>query len=229
MTSNLNTHARIRRALRNNQKIYSAGEAFRRFKWFSLAIILLLPIYPSLSLLGTDVSARSGDYDETTIITAYEGDEGMEGSYVNEMGLVSTDFDVVTERLKKKEILNGSGTTVPSLAQEKAKIHIVQAGESVATIAKRYGISADAVFWANDISSGDPLTAGMKLRIPPVSGVVYTVKSGDTISEIAGRYDVDADDIVRVNGLANIAQIRAGMDLMIPGAAQKIAHADTAV
>ena len=62
----------------------------------------------------------------------------------------------------------------------------------------------------------------MTLRIPPVSGVVYTVLSGDTLSEIALHYGVDADDIVRVNTLRDAASIRKSMDLMIPGAARDI-------
>lgn len=72
MTPNLNTRARIERAVRNNQKVYSAWESFRNFRWFTLAVIIILPIYPSLSVIGSDYEARAGDYDETTIITAYE-------------------------------------------------------------------------------------------------------------------------------------------------------------
>jgi hypothetical protein len=75
MNRYLNTHARIKRALRNNQKVYSATESFKRFRWFTLALIVLLPIYPSLAIIGSDYEVQAGDYDETTIITAYEGDE----------------------------------------------------------------------------------------------------------------------------------------------------------
>lgn len=48
----------------------------------------------------------------------------------------------------------------------------------------------------------------MKLRIPPVSGVVYKVGKNDTLSEIALAYKVDIDDIVRVNNLSSAAEIR---------------------
>jgi hypothetical protein len=58
--------------MRNNQKVYSAWESFRNFRWFTLAVIILLPIYPSLSVIGSGYAERAGDYDETTIITAYE-------------------------------------------------------------------------------------------------------------------------------------------------------------
>lgn len=97
MTPNLNTRARIQRAVRNNQRIYSAWESFKNFRWFTLAVIIILPIYPSLSVIGSDYEARAGDYDETTIITAFEGDSGIEGSYINKSGLISTDFDTVSQ------------------------------------------------------------------------------------------------------------------------------------
>lgn len=78
MTQHLNIRARLKRALRNDQKIYSAWETFQKFRWFTLAIAIILPIYPSLAVLGSDYQAMAGDYDESTIITAYNGDENID-------------------------------------------------------------------------------------------------------------------------------------------------------
>lgn len=213
MSPNLNTRARLERALRNNQKIYSAWETFRKFKWFTLGIVFLLPIYPTLSVLGSDYEASAAsDYDESTIITAYTGDEGDSVSYISENGMISTDFD--------------TSVSVPQKAQEKkakaSNTYVVAKGDSIEKIAAKYNISTDAILWANDMEQGDDLIAGSTLRIPPVSGVVYTVESGDTLSEIASKYRVEMDDIVRVNNLRDAASIRNGMDLMIPGAARSI-------
>ncbi len=220
MTPNLNTRTRLKRAIRNNQRIYSAWESFRNFRWFTLAVIIILPIYPSLSVIGSDYEARAGDYDETTIITAYEGDAGMEGSYINKSGLVSTDFDTVSQGTKPKS-MSSSGSERAVTKNDRTKSYKVISWDTIESISNRFGISADAILWTNDLSSGDTLTVWSELRIPPVSGVVHKVINGDTISEIARFYRIDADDIVRVNGLKNAASIRKGMELMIPGAAQK--------
>lgn len=99
---------------------------------------------------------------------------------------------------------------------ERAKAYTIAAGDTLASIANRFGISTDTLLWANDLSIDDTLSVGKELRIPPVSGVVHKVGNGDTISEISALYGVDADDIVRVNGLKNAASIRKGMELMIP-------------
>ena len=72
MTPNLNTRARLHRALRNNIKVHSAWDTFQKFRWFTLILVIIMPIYPSLSVLGTDYEASAGNYDEATIITAYK-------------------------------------------------------------------------------------------------------------------------------------------------------------
>ena len=74
MTPSLNTRARLARAARNNVPLQTATETFRRFKWFTLVLIVLFPIYPSLSLIVSDASAHGADYDESSIITAYSDD-----------------------------------------------------------------------------------------------------------------------------------------------------------
>ncbi len=71
MSPLLNTRARLARATRNNVKIHSIGETFQRSRWLIIALVILLPVYPSLSLIGRDASAHGADYDESTIITAY--------------------------------------------------------------------------------------------------------------------------------------------------------------
>ena len=46
------------------------------------------------------------------------------------------------------------------------KIHIVQPGETIESVAERYGISVEKLLEANDLSESDSLEAGMKVRIP---------------------------------------------------------------
>ncbi len=220
MSPYLNFRARLERANRNNQTGYSAWQTFRRFKWFTLGMIVLMPIYPSLSVLGSDYGAAA-DYDESSIITAYNDDEGAP-AYIAENGFISTDYDTSTPLIPRQKIEKIDGTSQPAIKKSpNSEKYIVKAGDTVEKIAARYEVSPDTVYWANDLESSDILSIGMSLRVPPVSGVVYTVVSGDTLSEIAQKYDVDAGDIVHVNNLADAASIRNGMELMIPGAAPK--------
>ena len=228
MSPYLNFRARLERANRNNHTGYSAWQTFRRFKWFTLGMIVLMPIYPSLSVLGSDYGAAA-DYDESSIITAYNDDEGVP-AYIAENGFVSTDYDVSTPLVERQMPETMDGSTQPIIKKSpNSERYIVKAGDTIEKIAAHYGVSPDTVYWANDLESSDILSIGTSLRVPPVSGVVYTVVSGDTLSEIAQKYDVDAHEIVRVNNLTDAASIRKGMDLMIPGAAPKKVEKSTQI
>ena len=228
MSPYLNFRARLERANRNNHTGYSAWQTFRRFKWFTLGMIVLMPIYPSLSVLGSDYSAAA-DYDESSIITAYNDDEGAP-AYIAENGFVSTDYDVSIPIAVRQKPETMDGSTQPTVKKSaNSERYTVKAGDTVEKIAAHYGVNPSTVYWANDLESSDILSIGMSLRVPPVSGVVYSVVSGDTLSEIAEKYSVDADEIVRVNNLADAASIRKGMDLMIPGAAPKKVEKSTQI
>lgn len=56
----------------------------------------------------------------------------------------------------------------PAAAQPQLKEHVVVAGESLEQIAAKYGVSADALRRANNLTT-QPAQAGQKLKIPAVA------------------------------------------------------------
>lgn len=78
--------------------------------------------------------------------------------------------------------------------------HTVEEGESVDTIAVKYGVSADQVRWSNGLKTGD-VAPGTVLYIPSAPGIVYTVKSGDTVESIVSKYGSTVEEIVALNDL----------------------------
>jgi murein DD-endopeptidase MepM/ murein hydrolase activator NlpD len=95
--------------------------------------------------------------------------------------------------------------------------YVVREGESVASLANDFGITALTLKYANNLS-GSSLKVGQELRIPPIDGLYVAVKRGDTLSTIAGRYHVKVDDIIKYNGISADAPIFASQELLIPGA-----------
>ncbi len=109
-------------------------------------------------------------------------------------------------------------------------VHVVRSGETLASIARQYGVSASALARANGIANPDLIRVGQRLVIPggssggssggsaprPTSRT-YTVRAGDTLNAIAQRFGVSAASIAAANGLANPNSIRIGMVLRIPG------------
>ena len=88
------------------------------------------------------------------------------------------------------------------------------------------------LWWANKLKNKDELKAGQELRIPPVSGLVYTVKDTDTLDTVAKRFKVDGARVVELNGLEDPTLV-VGQVLVLPGAkgaadAHAQAHAEAA-
>ncbi|MGE3269852.1 MAG: peptidoglycan DD-metalloendopeptidase family protein [Chloroflexota bacterium] len=96
------------------------------------------------------------------------------------------------------------------------KTYTVQASDTMYSIAKRHGVSVDAILWANDLTDPNVLKQGQQLVIPPSSGKLHTVKDGDTLDSLSEKYSVSKTGIVTVNGLAEDASLRTGQRLLIP-------------
>lgn len=99
-------------------------------------------------------------------------------------------------------------------------IHRVRSGETLSTIASRYGVSIAQLKMTNRIRT-NLIRPGQRLRIP-FSGVdavsdtkIYTVKAGDTLSTIASRYGVSVVRLKRANRLSGDS-LRIGDRLEIP-------------
>ena len=99
-------------------------------------------------------------------------------------------------------------------------IHRVRSGETLSTIASRYGVSIAQLKMTNRIRT-NLIRPGQRLRIP-FGGVdavsdtkIYTVKAGDTLSTIASRYGVSVVRLKRANRLSGDS-LRIGDRLEIP-------------
>jgi murein DD-endopeptidase MepM/ murein hydrolase activator NlpD len=102
---------------------------------------------------------------------------------------------------------------VPSL---KLKIYEVKKGDSLFSIAKKFGVSMDSIISTNALKNAYYLKIGTLLQIPNISGIYYNVKRGDTLSSLTYRYKVDMYKVVDVNDLSS-SVIYIGQRLFIPG------------
>lgn len=100
--------------------------------------------------------------------------------------------------------------------------YTVEDGDTVGTIAQKFGISEDTIRWENDITR-DIIKPGQVLRILPETGVMHSVKKGDTVESIAKKYDVDSQSIVvyPFNTFVNdeTFELAVGQKLMVPNGA----------
>jgi LysM repeat protein len=112
--------------------------------------------------------------------------------------------------------------------------HVVQPGETLNSIAARYGTTVQAISQANNITNPNQIYAGQKLKIPTsgsstgsttgtpgtTSGcrIRHTVKQGEWVWQIARDYGVSPYEILAANGMTvqTANTIYPGMVLCIP-------------
>lgn len=92
--------------------------------------------------------------------------------------------------------------------------YVVQQGDTIDSLAKKFGVSASSIRWSNNIN-GNNVGVGVKLVIPPVNGIVYTVKSGDTPASVANKFQADERQIIVYND-AEINGLQAGEQIIVP-------------
>ena len=90
-------------------------------------------------------------------------------------------------------------TIVVTRERTQAESYIVQAGDSVFSIATHYNLKPETVLWANyDQLNDNPnmLSIDMELIIPQADGVYYVWEENDKIEEVAARFQADPDKIL---------------------------------
>ena len=132
----------------------------------------------------------------------------------------------------------GSAVKAAKPATSSRTSYRVKAGDTVSSIAGRYGVTVADIVAANRLRSAAIIYVGQLLVIQkgaaaaqpasaatskpvtaskpkPAASRTYTVKAGDTVSVIAGRYGVTVADIVAANKLRGAGIIYVGQRLTI--------------
>ncbi len=102
------------------------------------------------------------------------------------------------------------------VARTKTEQYSVQDGDTISTIARRFGVNVGTILWANNLTVRSTIRPGSSLKIPPVSGVLHTIKKGDTLKKIASTYDASEEEINAFNKLSEGATLAIGEEIMIP-------------
>lgn len=129
-------------------------------------------------------------------------------------------------------VIPGANREGPAIAETTAVVHVVLPGDTLSSIAGRYGVSLSRLADANNLADHDVIIAGERIVIPgastpsQVTGYSerrHLVQPGDTLSSIAQSYGVALAEIVAANGLANPNLVVAGQSLNIPGGGPVVA------
>jgi LysM repeat protein len=144
-------------------------------------------------------------------------------AFVQANRLSNPNFVWVGQRL----VIPGSAGSAPVSG---GGVHIVQRGETLYSIARRYGTTASALAAANGLRNANLIYVGQRLRVSgsagsgssgsgstPATGAIHVVQRGETLASIARRYGTSVSALVSANGLRNANLIYVGQRLRISG------------
>lgn len=102
--------------------------------------------------------------------------------------------------------------------------YTVQPGDTLYSIARRFGTTPDQLARHNGLGDPNQLRVGQRLRLhgdaqppPPVVGGTYVVQPKDTLWSIARRYGTTPAELARANGIDPEGVLRVGQVLRVPG------------
>jgi LysM repeat protein len=121
--------------------------------------------------------------------------------------------------------VGGGGITAAGHPAPQAQVHLVQPGDNLTRLSRRYGVSVESLRAANGLRDPNHVRIGTRLRIPGSSrggggggaaGTVHRVRPGENLTTIARRYGVTVEALRRANGLSNPNHVVSGRRLQVP-------------
>jgi membrane-bound lytic murein transglycosylase D len=98
---------------------------------------------------------------------------------------------------------------IPADKRNQWRFHKVVAGETLASVARDYHVSASEIVFVNQLEPGDDLSAtdSLIVPVPPTSSsksrtTLYKVEHGDTLVTVADRFNVTVQQLRRWNHLS---------------------------
>lgn len=123
---------------------------------------------------------------------------------------------------------NGAAPALQPIPAVLPEFHQVQPGETLSSIATRYGLSWQSVATANNLGEFSILSIGQSVRLPSsgaptnfsnaveTQNLPYTVAAGDTLFSLGSRFNVPWQTIARHNGLSENSVLSIEQVLQIP-------------
>lgn len=77
-------------------------------------------------------------------------------------------------------------TTIPPTTTTYPESYVVQQGDILSEIAKRFNVSQTVLMELNNITNPDKIRSGQRLKLPPPSTTTTTVATNDTTPDASG-------------------------------------------
>lgn len=211
---------------------------------FTCLLLLLLPLFT----VSAQEPSRPDENDPGVTIHVVQRGENLFRIALN-YGLTTEDVARANGIANPANILVGQRLIIPiggTPVETEPQTHIVQAGESLQSIADLYGLTLQELALQNGIANPNAIFVGQELVInvttsatgdePPLqnaapptaepatvdsaaSDTIHIVSAGETLFRIANNYGVTVQELQTANNIVDPTVIYAGQEILVPGVA----------
>ena len=140
--------------------------------------------------------------------------------------------------LKAEGIVNSSSNQIENTFQEESlikkkseikKIHIVQVGDTISNISKKYGIQKKSLLQLNNLKDENYIYVGQNLKIFDINqnevnqisedkaleNSYHIVQKGENLTEISAKYGLGLKYLIEINNFNNPDTIKVGSSIIL--------------
>lgn len=158
-------------------------------------------------------------------IAEQKGEEVKIGFAYPKVLAEATKGSAEAQRNQGKPVVQTSNEVVVVAPKGKREVYTVQAGDTLANIATRFGTTWRAISDWNQIDPTGNLLVGTRLYLYDVKPIVeaapvqktirHTVRAGETLTGIAAQYDLSLQDVAAWNNLTVSSNVLIGQNLTL--------------
>ncbi len=109
----------------------------------------------------------------------------------------------------------------PAHAQASEPVYIIQAGDTLSSIAARFNVSLNDLMAANPDADPNNLAIGQEIVIPGLNGVTGVLETeivgyGDSLRSLSRRTQVSDENLRKLNRLISPSELYVGVSLILP-------------
>jgi murein DD-endopeptidase MepM/ murein hydrolase activator NlpD len=195
--------------------------------------IIVLLVALLLIAAAAPVQAQASEPLPTTVHVVERGETLL--SIAQNYG---TTVDAITHAngiTDPRNIYVGQSLVIPARSAETGTMevvpYVVQAGDTVSSIARRYGTTWQTLVHINELLSPNSIYPGLVIQVPRVTsteearatfprttgGLLYSVRPDDTLMRIALRYDISPWTLAANNNPTRLTLVYPGQEMIVPG------------
>lgn len=188
--------------------------------WYKIVILFmafLMPIYPMFASKihkNTEFDFYRWYIDENSILGSYviwEDENSLDDT--EQLYEAKDSFLSVSTVLDDNRDLSWTNEIVN---------YKVQPWESISSIAYKFRVSSNSIYWANNFDKKHVIHPGDTIKIPPVSWVIHQVKKWETLLSLSKKYKIDVSKIRKQNLIWTGEVVKVWDVLVIPWAVKYV-------